>query len=125
MTTQTLKELIEVEFDRCETISEFKANVFRLIDLYGKDVTTTFPGSVRFPGSITFPTPTEPEEVPYGTICSCNPLNGGSGICGCVMGNKLVKNPKKYPITTNMDPKKYVNTSITTNITNDRINAFL
>ena len=110
MTTQTLKELIEVEFDRCETISEFKVNVFRLIDLYGKDVTTTFPGS------ITFPTPTEPEEVPYGTICSCNPLNGGSGMCGCVMGNKLVKNPKKYPITTNMDPKKYVNTSITTNM---------
>ena len=119
MTIQTLKELIEVEFDRCETISEFKANVFRLIDLYGKDVTTTFPGS------ITFPTPTEPEEVPYGTICSCNPTNGGSGICGCTMGNQLVKNPKKYPITTNMDPKKYVNTSITTNITNDRINAFL
>lgn len=100
MTTQTLKELIEVEFDRCETISEFKANVFRLIDLYGKDVTTTFPGS------FSFPTPTEPEEVPYGTICSCNPLNGGSGICGCVMGNKLVKNPKKYnntSITTNMN----------------------
>ena len=99
MTTQTLKELIEVEFDRCETISEFKANVFRLIDLYGKDVTTTFPGS------FSFPTPTEPEEVPYGTICSCNPLNGGSGICGCVMGNKLVKNPKKYgdTFTTNMN----------------------
>ena len=34
------------------------------------------------------------EMVPYGTICSCNPANGGSGICGCVMGNKLV--PKNY-----------------------------
>ena len=110
MTTQTLKELIEVEFDRCETISEFKTNVFRLIDLYGKDVTTTFQGS------ISFPTPTEPEEVPWGTICSCNPKNGGSGICGCTMGNQLVKNPSKYPITTNMDPKKYVNT-FTTNMT--------
>jgi len=98
MTTQTLKELIEIEFDRCETISEFKTNVFRLIDLYGKDVTTTFPVINSFP------TPTEPDEVPYGTICSCNPLNGGSGICGCVMGNKLVKNPKKYgdTFTTNM-----------------------
>jgi hypothetical protein len=30
------------------------------------------------------------EKVPYHTICSCNPANGGSGICGCVMGNKLV-----------------------------------
>ena len=28
--------------------------------------------------------------VPYHTICSCNPANGGSGVCGCVMGNKLV-----------------------------------
>ena len=98
MTTQTLKELIEVEFDRCETISEFKVNVFRLIDLYGKDVTTTFPITNSFT------TPTEPEEVPYGTICSCNPTNGGSGICGCTMGNQLVKNPKKYgnTFTTNM-----------------------
>jgi hypothetical protein len=98
MTTQTLKELIEIEFDRCENISEFKANVFRLIDLYGKDDTTTFSKS------ITFPIATEPDEVPYGTICSCNPLNGGSGMCGCVMANKLVKNPKKYgdTFTTNM-----------------------
>ena len=37
-----------------------------------------------------------PDEVPYGTICSCNPSNGGSGICGCIMGNKMVPNPKKY-----------------------------
>jgi hypothetical protein len=28
--------------------------------------------------------------VPYGTLCSCNPANGGSGICGCVIANKLV-----------------------------------
>jgi hypothetical protein len=39
---------------------------------------------------------TEPDEVPYGEICSCNPKNGGSGICGCVMGNRMVQNPKKY-----------------------------
>lgn len=39
---------------------------------------------------------TEPDEVPYGDICSCNPKNGGSGICGCVMGNRMVQNPKKY-----------------------------
>lgn len=35
----------------------------------------------------------EDEMVPYGNICSCNPANGGSGICGCIMGNKMV--PKK------------------------------
>lgn len=39
---------------------------------------------------------TEPDEVPYGQICSCNPSNGGSGICGCVMANTMVQNPKKY-----------------------------
>jgi hypothetical protein len=38
----------------------------------------------------------EPDEVPYGQICSCNPRNGGSGICGCIMANKMVPNPKKF-----------------------------
>ena len=38
----------------------------------------------------------EPDEVPYGQICSCNPSNGGSGMCGCIMANQMVKNPKKY-----------------------------
>jgi hypothetical protein len=37
-----------------------------------------------------------PDEVPYGILCTCNPANGGSGMCGCVMGNKMVPNPKKY-----------------------------
>lgn len=36
-----------------------------------------------------------PDEVPYGTICSCNPLNGGSGICECVIGDRMVPNLKK------------------------------
>jgi hypothetical protein len=43
----------------------------------------------------------EPDEVPYGQICSCNPSNGGSGICGCIMGNKMVPNPKKFGSSTN------------------------
>ena len=29
--------------------------------------------------------------VPYHTICGCNPANGGSGICGCVIANKMVR----------------------------------
>ena len=41
-------------------------------------------------------TSSEPDEVPYASICSCNPKNGGSGICGCIMCNKMVPNPKKY-----------------------------
>jgi hypothetical protein len=43
----------------------------------------------------------EPDEVPYASICSCNPINGGSGLCGCIMGNKMVPNPRKYPAKTN------------------------
>jgi hypothetical protein len=38
----------------------------------------------------------EPDEVPYWHTCSCSPLNGGSGICGCIMANKMVPNPKKF-----------------------------
>jgi len=45
-----------------------------------------------------------PEMVPYSSICGCNPLNGGSGICGCIMGNKLVpKTPKTNIYTTTSD----------------------
>lgn len=39
---------------------------------------------------IDMPSYIESEKVPYHTICSCNPANGGSGVCGCIMANKLV-----------------------------------
>lgn len=32
----------------------------------------------------------EGDKVPYHTICSCNPANGGSGVCMCVMANEMV-----------------------------------
>jgi len=31
-----------------------------------------------------------PDKIPYNQICSCNPLNGGSGVCGCTMANEMV-----------------------------------
>lgn len=37
MTVETLKSLIEHEFDRVNNISEFKSEVFRLIELYDKE----------------------------------------------------------------------------------------
>lgn len=89
MKKETLKELIELEFGRCETISQFKLEVFRLIDLYEQDKPFIPTPGFRIE---TF----EPDEVPYGSICPCNPVNGGSGVCGCIMGNKMVPNPKKY-----------------------------
>ena len=55
---------------------------------------------------------TEPDEVPYSEICSCSPNNGGSGFCGCVMGNRMVQNPKKY----NSSTFDYITTTNTTNI---------
>jgi hypothetical protein len=79
MNTQTLKKLIESESDRTETIEEFKEAVFRLIDLYSEDN--------RQPFEIGNTTDT----VPYFTLCGCNPSNGGSGLCGCSMGNLMVK----------------------------------
>jgi hypothetical protein len=29
-------------------------------------------------------------EVPFYETCSCNPKNGGSGVCGCSIGDRLV-----------------------------------
>jgi hypothetical protein len=39
------------------------------------------------------------EKVPYHTICSCNPANGGSGMCGCVIANQMV-DPTGHTFTT-------------------------
>ena len=38
-------------------------------------------------------------KVRYGDICPCNPNNGGSGICGCIMGNEWVDAPQKSTIS--------------------------
>jgi hypothetical protein len=101
MTKETLKQLIDIEFERVETISQFKSEVFRLIDLYEQDKPST-------PATIVT---NEPDEVMYAEICGCNPKNGGSGMCGCVMGNKMVPNPKKYGY-----PKSNFGTTSGTNI---------
>jgi hypothetical protein len=36
----------------------------------------------------------------YYEICSCNPANGGNGICGCTMGNRLVDTDNTYTTIT-------------------------
>jgi hypothetical protein len=48
-------------------------------------------------GIITIPCNTS-DKVPYHTICSCNTINGGSGICGCTIRNNMVNNPKHINI---------------------------
>lgn len=54
----------------------------------------------------------EPDMVMYGDICGCNPKNGGGGICGCIMGNQMVPNPRKYPTKTNFATTTTDTTSI-------------
>ena len=40
----------------------------------------------------------EPDKIPYNLTCSCHPNNGGSGICGCILANTMIDNPKKYGV---------------------------
>ena len=96
MTKETLKELIQVEFDRCLTLLQFKEEVFRLLDLYDEDNSKQLSGYMGGPILENLCSTGLPDEVPYSSTCPCNPANGGNGVCGCVMGNKMVPNPKKY-----------------------------
>jgi hypothetical protein len=90
MKKETLKQLIEVEYERCGTISQFKSEVFRLLDLYESDENVINGIGVN---PITRINGTFLDKVPYHTICSCNPINGGNGICGCTIANILVDKP--------------------------------
>ena len=53
-----------------------------------------------YPTAYSLSNQTVDDKVPYSTICGCNPANGGSGICGCIMGNKLVPRDRKSNIYT-------------------------
>ena len=101
MKIETLKKLIAKTCDEIsqdnyglttDAVAQIREEIFILIDLYEEDRTSevnNFTPQTILVGL--------PDEVPYGSICPCNPANGGSGICGCVMGNRMVPNPKKYP----------------------------
>jgi hypothetical protein len=73
---------------------------------------TVKPSIPSWGGVITVPCGTEPEKVPYGSICSCNPANGGSGICGCIMGNQMVPNPKLSGTLDNLSRTTTANTFV-------------
>ena len=103
MKIETLKTLIEdtVKNDNLmavmpgDTLALLK-KINKVIDLYKADTVIDIK-----PISMPFDLTGIPDEVPYGQICGCNPANGGSGMCGCTMGNTMVKNPLKYgsPLT--------------------------
>jgi hypothetical protein len=89
----------KLEEDRMILAAKIDAYKKQLETLEAIDGDRSVPHQENVP-ALTFPFLTdEPDEVPYHSICSCNPKNGGSGICGCIMGNKMVRNPKKYLTT--------------------------
>ena len=86
----------KLEQDRMVLVAKIDAYKKQLETLEAIDGDKTIPHQVNIgPFDITSLN-YEPDEVPYSSICSCHPKNGGSGICGCTMGNKMVSNPKKY-----------------------------
>lgn len=51
--------------------------------------------SIKYVDPINYPIQT------YSDICSCNPKNGGSGICGCSIGGQILyPNNTEYVTTT-------------------------
>ena len=89
----------KLEQDRMVLVAKIDAYKKQLETLEAIDGDKTIPHQENAP-ALTFPFLTdEPDEVPYASICGCNPKNGGSGICGCIMANKMVPNPKKYQTT--------------------------
>jgi hypothetical protein len=93
MKIETLKTLIELIPSNSNDGDFVKEHVLKYIDLFEKDqeLKQQF---LNYPAGVRGFDPTEPLEVRYGEVCSCNPKNGGSGICGCTMGNTMVRNPK-------------------------------
>jgi hypothetical protein len=65
------------------------------------------------------------EKVPYFTLCSCNPMNGGSGVCGCTMGNSMVYPPTDFFDSNDPNYLKKQIDEISFNNMNDLINYIL
>jgi hypothetical protein len=62
----------------------------------------------KYPWGPITPDTSNDEMVPYGTICGCNPANGGNGVCGCIMGNTMVPKTSKSNIyTSTTDTSKF------------------
>lgn len=100
MKVETLLKLINSELET-NVVHEsdknyLKKRIKELLDLYEEDNRITQRTNVpigvpntNVPYPQTFVT-NSLDSVPYCEICSCNPKNGGSGICGCTMANTLV-----------------------------------
>ena len=120
MKLETLKELIKKIPITSQEEEDIINNVLGLIDLYEQDnnqpvnpIPPSYPiprtgDWAPLPPNSCYPN-SDNDMVPYGEICSCNPKNGGSGICGCVMGNKLVPRSSGKTPTQFNQPMSYFN----------------
>lgn len=91
MKIETLKMLIENVFDRNHVSPDVINEVMLILELYDNEISV--PVYPNIP-----PITNDNGMVPYSEICGCNPKNGGGGICGCVIGNRMVPNK---PLKTN------------------------
>jgi|688.fasta_scaffold2102592_2 hypothetical protein len=95
MKTQTLKQLIEMEFERSSDIAIIKKQILKYIELYENELDGDKKQEILPLNPYTDRINQIPEPIHYDNYCACNTKNGGSGICGCTMANKEVSNPKK------------------------------
>ena len=113
MTLETLKQLIEIEFERTGTISQFKHEVFRLVDLYESDKKPISLPNVNYSPTLTLE---GDGTVPYSELCGCNPKNGGSGIC-IIKTTSTASATTGSPTTSSSDGYNYYRFTATGSIT--------
>lgn len=68
------------------------------IESLKKDIFNEMQNFNKMPQSLPYyPAVSPAPAIPtiYADVCSCNPKNGGSGICGCTIGNKLLPEPNQ------------------------------
>jgi hypothetical protein len=65
MKLQTLKELIEIEYNRCASMQQFKGEVFRLLEMYDRDMLNNVVLPIPPIDNVIKDTPTNPYEVKF------------------------------------------------------------
>lgn len=91
-----LKGIIDSEIEKAR-INALKSNMSNEdIHLIGplKLIKDALDSLQEEPAQTTKYTTSTSDLVPYSEICRCNPKNGGSGLCGCTIGNNMV--PKDF-----------------------------
>lgn len=77
MKLEILKKLILAEFETSNDKDKVISKIFDLLELYENDKEENY------------------TLIPYHHLCGCNPENGGSGVCGCNIGNIFIKSTYK------------------------------